>query len=531
MKKFTAMQKFVFVVCSMFFLLPVPSLAVSVIDGFGEEEKQYVYNDESLIMLQEIDGTVYGQAWSEDDWTEVESIATTGVLDSNWIYTAHELADGSLVATDGNFYISYSSDSGFNYSYSEADFVISAVVHNTSQETFINCSDSGTMAFAAAYDIEDGLGEQVELANSFCAGEVTYFTGGKQVVIDYYSGNAYDVSDNYSTIDSIDLSALNYTDEDDDYDPQGNNPVVFSNNNGDAVFGFNEFLYGYSYKDRTWRPVVQLDEGFSLITNADTEYDESIIQTNDEKSILAFAMNEDGTEYRVYQWTSNAGWVLIETFEFDAATELILPERNNMLTKLHWAFWTDETNTVTVYRWSAVGGFDVRATKNVICNNQCRFELEISKKGKLFLNTNTGTTLFASAWKPNTAIWQNKKLISGASLSFAQTSITSWGQWLVEFNKGTKRYAIRWTPDGGWGKTYGIVANRAVFQNNRYYLTKVDSNNQLTFKRLNWKNGFKIELGSIEGVDTLSEQFFLGNEAFFYFEDTNGENVLQEIEL
>lgn len=516
------MKRIFITVCSLIVLLPVPGFAVSVIDG-------YVYSDKSLMMLQEIDGTVYGQAWSEDDWTELESIATPGVLDSNWIRTAFELADGSLVATDGNFYISYSPNYGF--SYSEADFVASDVIHNTSQETFINCSASGTTAFAAAYDTADGLGEQVELVSSFCAGEVTYFTGSKQVVIDYYSGNAYDVSDNYSVIDSIDLSALNYVGEDDDYDSQGNDPVVFSDNNGDTVFGFNEYLYGYSSKDRTWRSLVQLDEGFSLITDADTEYDESIIQTNDEKNILAFAMNEEKTEYRVYRWTSNAGWVLVETFDFNSSTDLILPERNGALAKLYWAFWTDASNTVTVYRWSAADAFEIRTTKNVLCKGQCRFELEVSKKGKVFLGIDKGTTLFVSAWDPNTGNWQTKKLASGTDISLAQTLITSWGQWLVEFNKGSKRYAIRWTPDGGWGKSYGITASQTVFHNDRYYLINIDTNNQLTVKRLNWKNGNKVELASIDGVDNLYEEFSLSGQIFLYYQGIGGGYVLQNVDL
>lgn len=520
-------------------LLPLPSLAddLTSYQGFGTQPNTYISNDQYLIHIDHDGSDITGQVWENGAWTTPEIIFTDSVGDfeleeGSGIY---ELHNGTLIMSGSGNLLSYSSDYGFQYFTNP--IAVRDTVLNENSITFVSCNfDETNSASATLWDEVNGFGTTTSLPGSLCAEDLSYMTGQKNALIDYYTSNVYNAGSNYALLASGDLTGLGYIDENDDYDTQGNNPDIVMKKNGDVVFAYEDNLYGYAYNDQAWRQTITLDEGYSLAGFiAGGEYEYPLFQTENNKQIFAFAANADQTEYQVYRWTSAAGWQMEKTYSFASSTDLITTNLDKSKKNFDWAFWENAANELTVYRWNTAHAYETRTTRDLDCNAQCTFTLDVSKKGKIFFAWENAPEFYVAAWKPDTAIWEDASLIdtNDTAGSIVNTYVTTnKGQWIVEYLDGSTHYAKRWEPDTGWRATRQLEADATYFNpdNNKFYTVNLAADHSLTVSLFKLKNGTAFESSTVNEISSFESAvtFIFDDTIFLYYLTQDNERLLND---
>ncbi len=495
-----------------------------------------VTGDNYLINFSVADDSVFGQYWTGNGWSDEEEIFAIPD-DYNNVSSTFTLTNGTYGRLLYGYLVTYSPTDGFNPEEFPTDFAhVSDTIVNDNSVTFIDCYNTfEDQAYGLTWNQVSGFGETTLLSNSQCGEDLSYFIGQKNVVLDFYSGNAYDPQNGFAVLDSIDLSEMPFPYNDNDFDSQGHGPQLAFKKNGDVAFIF-DTLFGYAYADKTWQPIVSMDDGFHVLQEEPGHFEDEFIvgQTGNNKNIFAFATNTEKTEYRFYRWTSATGWALDKTYTFDDSTDLILSNINNNQKKFYWAFWTNETNQLNIYRWTEDNYYELLTTRDLDCNAQCGFTLDVSKKGKVFFVWVNQPAAYAAAWKPDTEAWEDYTLVdTTGDASLSNTYVTPKGQWVVEYFDNKKRYAIRWTPDSGWGMAQHIVADDTYFNGNKYYLVDLASNHELTVSRWQWREATAKLITTINEISSLRnyKTFVCDDRLFLAYITQDNERLLDDIEL
>lgn len=496
----------------------------------------YIRSNEALIHIAISAGAtsrVTGKVWSGESWTKSENIFEDKEHDFDITErNPFLLGDGTIVMRAGNDLVSYSVTGGFRHTNFELDGSVRDRIVGTHRITDITCLEGDThQAAAKTWDVRTGATDRIELPNSLCTDDLSYFTGTKNTVIDYYTGNVYDSIDNYSVLDTADFSELGYVDDSDDYDSQGYNPWVAHKKNGDTVFAFENHLYGYAYGDQAWRPIITLNEGLTVGTTDDLDY--YLLNTADNKNLFAFARTSDKQQYDIYHWTSIQGWQLEQQYQFDEPAELVLPSETNRSTDLYWAFQLNESSMFYAYRWTKAGGFALLTNRS--CTSCSAATVEVSKKGKIFLLWGENLTTYAATWQPDSDTWEDYTLIpKSTDAQIQKTQITSKGQWIIEFHDGVSRQIIQWKPDGGWGKPHSIKADRSFFYDNNYYWLYLPATGDLKLKYWSWSENRGKTLTAVSEVTHLESDttFIFDDRVFLYYTTaSNGGPFLYDVAL
>ncbi len=497
-------------------ILPLPALATVTMEVDPNSSGDLYFDNASyLIHIGKAGDDVQAQVWSDGSWSDAETLFVDEDGDFNFKGNslAVELTDGTIVLIeDGDGIISYSETEGFQY-FSDTNGTVSDAIVNNNSVTLINCDGNGdeddSTAFASTWTETDGVQEAVELPSSVCTDDLSYFAGKKNAVVDYYSGNVYDPSNSFATLASIDLSTLGYVDANDDWDAQGNNPDYAKKKNGDIAFAFQDNLYGYAYNDQTWRTLITLDDGFTVVgddSQGDDDY--SPLETENGKQLFAFAANEDETEYQIYRWTSADGWQLEKTYSFSESTELVRTSIDYSKSTLNWGFWLQDSSELSVYQWSESNGYEKIAEQTMDCTN-CNLTLDVSKKGKVYVAAVSATgdsTTTLEAWKPGTDTWQSTTLPAGVSGNYLSTHVSADGRWIVVYQMNDSSYsAVRWTPDGGWGSRANLNAESVSFNDDLLYFVTLDPTDSLIVSRYKWSSKTSETLTSIEDVTSFND--------------------------
>ena len=527
-------------------LAPLPSLADNLVvsHNSSDDSTLYVSNDIALIRITADGSDIQGSAWSTstDSWSSASTIFTdsgsTFSTDDSDFTSITELTNGTIILSQGDDLISYSEAYGFQH-FTQSSDVYKVVPHADTATLIDYCSNTSAAHTAALWSEATGVGSTFELTGSTCTQDLEYFAGSNDVLVDYYAGVAYDITNDYAVLDTIDLSGLGYTDEGDDFDAQGNNPDVAEKSNGDIVFAFEDSLYGYDYSDQTWQTMVTLGGSFSVVgddSQGDTDY--SPLQTGNNKHIFAFTANNGQTQYRIYKWNSNTGWKLKKTYSFSEAADLIRTNINKKQTALYWAFWFDGSQTIKVYRWNTTSGYTKRTSRLVDCTSDCYFTLDISKRGKVFVAGVDGTGVADTvlmAWKPSLDVWEDTTLLAADISGYTTAHVTAEGRWIVVFQNDDDSYsAIRWTPDSGWSTIADVQADGMMYYDgdSLYYVT-ISSSDRLRVKRYIWSLHTSTTVGSINDVASFDddESFVQDSHLFVLYTGTDDSSNTEAIAL
>lgn len=515
---------------------PMPSRAADL--TIATSSDLYVSNTTAAIKLGQSGDNVTGSVWSKanNTWSKSTTIFTnTGddfVLDERYFVAIKELKNGTIILSQGDDLISYSPTQGFQH-FSQSNDVYEVVTHGNKASLIDRCNDTDTSRSLALWTETEGIEPAVAVSTT-CTDDLSYFTGQKNVLIDFYIGVAYDVTNQYAVLDTIDLTSLNYATASDDFDPQGNNPNAVLRRNGDITFAFENYLFGYAYHSQTWQPLNTIEPGFQVIGGDQGEYDYSLLSTGDRKNIFAFTANNDQTDYEVYRWTTTDGWVVDETYSFSSTADLVRPTLDKSPTNVEWAFWFDDTNKIKLYRWSKSGGYTQRTDRTIDCPGHCVFTFDVSKKNKLFLtwgSSSLDSTNYAAAWTPGTKTWVDTTLAT--QNNFRNTHITLAGQWIVEYQKDNAKFAAkRWTPDQGWGQAADINAEDIYYNHDALYFTEL-SGNTLTAQYYNWKTNSPTTLTTIDNVSAIDDgaTFIYDDYIFLAYKTVGGADKTQAVAL
>ncbi len=550
--------------CSAFFLgiisfgiallLPTTAFATQVdVSSYedGVRPNSYVVTDQALLHIKRVDDLIKGRAWSKGGWSDWEDIVVINADDVVGGFWTTTFVDGTVVmgfqTQDYNFtnIMTYTRDHGFQHQGQQLDdFLVTDVMPYPRRNavTLTQCVGEGPIS-ALSWSLAAGFGEVTELNGSFCGEDLEYLIEQKQVIIDYYTGTVYDRLHNYAIVATTNFSKLDYADADDLYDSQGDNPQVFVRKNGDLALTFRRFLYGYSYQDEVWTQRLKLPKGFQLVSDGHSDYSTAQSSSNERTHVVAFAVNKDQTEYQLYRWTSKHGWQLEQSYEFDQLTRLIVPESVKRKDSVYWAFWTAAEDQLSVYRWTKARGYKKMVSRafELDCED-CGWSssiildqivLSVSKKNKVFIAWYPSTALYATAWDPDTAIWQDQQLGDDTDQAdFTNAYITDKGQWIVEFKKGDQGAVVRWTPDQGWGSARSANVDNSYFHDNKYYFAKLASDGVLQVKRMKWKTG-AVRIKKIEGVSEFpnDRSFIYQNRLFLYYLIAGDQSALTATKL
>lgn len=519
---------------------PLPGLAknLTAYNGSGTATNVYISNDVYLIHLTANGSDITGAVWTGSGWSGAETIFTDSGEDFNlyYNYDLAELSNGTIVVRQDEDLVSYSEDYGFQHTTLVDSGTLDEMVVLDESVSFVYCTVDEDPS-AVSWSEATGLASAVTLAGGVCTDDLSYMTGQKDVLLDYYSGTAYDISNNYAVLDTIDLSGLDYAGEDDDYDSQGHDPHVYEQKNGDVVFAFDDSLYGYSYEAQTWQPIVTLSSGFELIGAGsdanEEEYDYPVQQSPNGKRLFAFASNAADTEFKIYRW-KESGWDLEKSYSFDGDAELILTTTDKSKKSLDWALWLPDNNTLNVYRWSKKYRYHTLTTRDLECDAQCTFTLDISKKGKVFFTWNNDPALSAGVWTSDTDTWEDTTLVADSSNDdgvVLQSKVTSLGQWIVEY-EGEKHSVKRWTPDTSWGATHNLTSEGSYYNDDKLYLVGLDSY-VLTVRQFSFDDGSKTAIASIDNVSSFNatSSFIYNDGLFLYYATRDGERVMDKVAL
>lgn len=545
------MTKLLAIILGAVLLAPLPSLADELTthqNGRVDDSPLYASNTSSLIELS-VDGTdVQGSVWSD---TSGWSTATTIFTDSGTAFNIEdvevdELKNDTIVMSQGDDLITYSTASGFEH-FTQSSDVYRVVVSGNTASLIEYCSSGETTREVTPWT-NDGLGTTVELTDVTCTDDLAYFAGNKRVLIDYYSGVAYDVTDDYAVLDTIDLTGLGYVDEGDDFDSQGNSPDVARRYNGDIALAFEDHLYGFSYSDRAWRDIITLTDGVIVPDEASAEYGYNPLVTPNEKGILVFVADDlaEATEYVVYRWTSPDGWVEDTTFTFTEPTTMFrsnlysdssIVQRNSMdksRKSIDWVFWLHDSETLQVYNWRSADGYTLRTEHATTCDAECTFKVNISRRNKVFIvssNPDGSGTTSVLAWKPVADVWQKTNL---AHAGFVTTRVNNNGNFIVAYQDERSPYAYsakRWTSTNGWSTKAALGADDVYFNNNRMYFTKLNSSNKLRTSRFKWRGRTSTVLDTTNDVELVVDSFTHGSYLFHLYTSTSDDADQIAVEL
>lgn len=515
---------------------PLPSRADDL--TIATSADLYVSNTTAAIKLGLSGDDVTGSVWSKanNTWSEPTTIFTNAgeefVLDESYFVAIKELKNGTIVLSQGDDLISYSPKKGFQH-FSQSNNVYDVVTHGNSASLIDWCNDTDISRSLALWTEAEGIEPAVAVTTT-CTDDLSYFTGQKNVLIDYYNGVAYAVRDEYAILDTIDLTSLNYANANDDFDAQGNHPDFALKQNGDIVFAFENYLYGYAFHSQAWQPLTTIEPGFTVIGAGQGEYDYSLLASGDQRKFFAFTANSDQTDYAVYRWTVGDGWILDQTYSFSSAAELIHPKLDKSPTNVEWAFWFDDTKEIELYRWSKRMGYIQRTDREIDCPGHCVFTFNVSRKNKLFLtwgNASLDSTNYAAAWVPGTETWSDTTLAT--KNNFRNTHITLAGQWIVEYQKDNDKFAAkRWTPDQGWGQAADINAEDIYYNQDALYFTEL-TDNTLTVQYYNWQTNSATTVTTIDSVSTIDDEatFIYDDYIFLVYTTVGGTDKTQAVAL
>ncbi len=539
------MNKLFGLVLGLVLLAPLPSLADNLVvsQDSNDDTALYVSNDMALIRITSSGSDIQGSVWSAsaDSWSTAVTIFTdsgpTFSIDTSRFTTIDELTNGTIILSQGDDLISYSVTYGFQH-FAQSSDVYKVVPHADTATLIDYCSDSSAAHTAALWSEVSGVGLTFELTGSTCTQDLGYFAGSNDVLIDYYAGAAYDITSDYTVLDTIDLSGLGYTDEGDDFDAQGNNPDVAEKSNGDIVFAFEDNLYGYDYSDQAWRIMVTLGGSFSVMgddSQGDTDY--SPLQTENDKHIFAFAANNGKTQYRIYKWNSNTGWELKKTYSFLGTADLIRTNTNKKQNALYWGFWIDGSQTINVYRWNVASGYEKRTSRLVDCADSCDFTLDISRRSKVFVVATDATDMTDTvlmAWKPVLGVWEDSTLVAADISGYTATHITAEGRWIVVFQNDDDSYsAIRWTPDSGWSAIASLNAEGIYYNIDDLNYINVTVADRLEVKRYVWNTRSSLTVDFIDDVASFDDtaSFVYDSHLFVLYTGIDDSNKSEAVAL
>jgi len=532
-------------------LAPLPSLADELAthqNTYVDDSPLYASNSSVLIELS-IDGSdIQGSVWSDTSgWSTPATIFTdNGTTFDIEDVEVDELKNDTIVMSQGDDLITYSTDSGFEH-FTQSSNVYRVIVSGNTASLIDYC-DSGETTRSVTPWTNDGLGTTVELTGVTCTDDLAYFAGNRRVLIDYYSGIAYDVTDDYAVLDTIDLTGLGYVDEGDDFDSQGNSPDVARRHNGDIALAFEDQLYGFSYRDRAWRDIVTLTDGVIVPAENSAEYGYDPLLSPNEKSVLAFVSDDldEATEYVVYRWTSPDGWIEDTTFSFTEPTTMFrsnLYDDSNIVSRhsvdkslntIDWVFWLHDSQTLQVYNWSSDDGYTLRTEHATTCDAECEFTVDISKRNKVFIVSSDptgGSSHTVLAWKPVADVWEETNL---ARAGFVTTHVNNYGNFVVAFQSKSSpnQYsAKRWTSTNGWGTKAVLGADDVYFNNNHLYFTELNSSNELTTSSFRWRGRTSTVLDATSDVKLVDDSFSYGDYLFLLYASTSDEANTIAVEL
>lgn len=494
----------------VFVFWPHKGSALTYLAGSG-----YIYNDSYLIHIDQDGDNVTGQVWTKDGgWTDAEKIfSDEESFHTNEDYaTLGEFSNGSLIIydRDSQQLVTYSDERGFQHEDLNA---YEDVIFGNNKLVVLTCQNETTVQ-ATTWTQSSGFGAPGNLSESGC-GEVYMpsFTLHKNVLVEYMNGNAYDVGDGYTILDTIDLTeariGIQTEDEVVGIEKKKNGDIVFNYGRGDEIgVSDYQYLYAYLHDSATWQPFVAV---LNTGDNSGTLY-----QTSDGKRQFAIGSNADSTQYFFYQWTSAGGWDLAKTYEFSESAELVMPDEIKNPSDFYWAFWFNSSDQLKVYRWTQENQYEKLTTRDLACTQNCLLGLEISMLGKVFVSWRNNPSLSASVWKPSTDIWEDVILVESAGGSINDTHLTSRGQWIIQYSSGQKSLLKRWSPDGSWGNKHAASVDGTYFNGDKLYLVDLNKTTDvLTVGKWNWSTGSTDLTDTIEEISSFNEGNFIFSENLF----------------
>lgn len=517
--------------------------AVSYTDGFGVMPNVYISNEDALVHIDHDGDQITGSVWLGNEWSDPENIFVDAdgdfELAGNPDYHFQELRSNALVIQDDEKVITYSNSYGFQYM-DVSDYEDVVINQYNNQLLLIQC---GAAVAVTPWTEAAGLGDEVTLEGAACAEDLSWFIAQRDALIDYYTGSAYDVGNNFALIDSIDLTGIGYND---DFDAQGITPSMLTKKNGDIVFGFTseddysndsgnvfddgygsdiEYLWGYSTVTDSWQSLV--NPGNSNITRG------QLFQTPNSRQVFAIGSSEDSKMWRIYRWDSNTGWQLEATYDFDEAATFIQPMVSKKKKAFDWAFWFNSSDTAKFYRWKQADGYQKLTERSLECNDSCDYTMTVSKKGKVFLGWQDNPTLQGSVWVPATDSWEDKTLVETGSGQLTDVHVTSKGQFILQYFTGNTNRLRRWTPDGGWGSE-STITNGIYFDGNKLYLTDhTPSTDQLTVSHWQWSSNSSVAVETLADISKFEEDnsFIYDHLIFLSILTGDDERTVVDVEL
>lgn len=345
----------------------------------------------------------------------------------------------------------------------------------------------------------------------------TYSLAGG-VLLDWLSRAAYDMNDQFSVITDVDDNPLGV-------DSSIRGSSIFARKaNGDQVRLQDEHnelvLDGYDKSSNNWSDIITIDD-YSTVT---------AFVTRDDKHIVALVGSKNSKHYSLYRWSTTAGWTLENEYEFDQTTTVIVPSEINDPDDFYWAFWTNATDTMKAYRWNGSDGASVYVTRSLVCDSQCSFKLDVSKKGKLLLYWHDQPNLWASVWDKES--WSTDQAMTGTFADdndvaqFVSLShVTPEANGLLFYsNDAGEKYVVRWKPDGGWQASQRVYADLALSYKNSIIVVNVNNTDQ-TVTAWQVKLHQITEIYSHDNVAELKAAFVFNDNLMLNYDNTD--NVLK----
>lgn len=499
----------------------------TVYSGGTKPENLYVSTAETLIHFnRSIDGTdLVAEVWDGTDW-ETEVVVVADSIASDYNFSAGNifvLEDDTVVWLYDDLIVTYSDAGGFAHYTNPA--TTGTAVSMPTGVVFIDC-----------FETDDGTGNQVgqirvrtwqpgaevsaeKTLDSCNDQDALAWSASNDTLVDFVHGIAYDMANDYAVIDEIEGSTSLGQDDTEYY-------VAARNMGGNQVLATETALLSYDYDSHWAEPVIFTDE-----------FVRQVYTTENQEEIIALVSNTDYTTYTLYAWSSTDGWVRIEQYDFDSATTILTPTTSKVTDELYYAFWENDTNTLSVNSFAtvhAIGTVTVLTERTLLCNANCTFALDVSAKGKVFLTWKKSSALYASVWTPDEDVWEDKLLVkNGVSSQINESQVGDGGDWFVNYQaRKHVQFIMRWTPDGGWNKKQLVVSQQEFFDGTSYYLTYLNTYNDTLNVR-------KLKSSGKEMIETITDTYKFNPSNSFLFSDwlflstttTDNEALLTAVQL